>query len=380
MRRPEVSVLVVLLLSTAGAVRAQEAEPGWIEGWVKAGPIGDREEEGHRAEFVRRDSVPASWRDKDTRPQTILVIDAATKKPVGGAFVSSWQTRQWAFTKADGTVGPIAWHEGGAHVVKISAAGYRTGAVSKAARDAQGNVRIALWPDDRLRVTGVVTDPAGMPAADCGVTVRFAGDSDEERQQRRFAQRSNVTVDGVVWHAAQGSSEQVATSDKEGRFALKIDRGRGKASLLAARVGIGAATVELGPKLEGLQVKLDAKAGRVVAGTVVDERGKPVEGVELECKGWKARTGKDGAFKAIGCLPGLYGIQLTGPEGRGGDIAPIQEGSYQGQDQGALRIQIDLSVVDPRYERRRARERARERELEELEELEKKLEEGAEGR
>lgn len=337
--------VVLFSITLAWPAPARAGEPGWVKEWLAASLPAECEEARHRDEYRNRGKMPKGWEKESTRALTIHLVDAATGKPIAEALLSSWQTRQVAFSDAKGTVGPLPWYcddQGKPHVT-ASAPGYKTG--GDWASDDKGEVFVALVKEDRLLVRGKVT-ASGKPAPGCSVAllpVEAAGEGGDEGEPRAGGEDSKL-FDGVAYKVlassfAQGTGKARTTTDADGGFAL-FSAARGKLEVVASLPNAGLARVALDPAKPVVALALDPKAGDVVAGIVVDAKGKPVRGIEIadEHSAARAVTGADGRFSFKNCHRALYYFDIhfggrSGPES-------IHDGAYEDQKHDDLRIVV----------------------------------------
>jgi hypothetical protein len=259
------------------------------------------------------------------------VVDAATGKPIAGAFVAEgWEPfhrraetdERGAFTLHDVDLAPNT-------VFAARADGFlaKTGQ-----SDGSGRLEFAL--ESARSVEGLVVDPDDQPVAGARVYVQELG--------ARFNRRSRRV------------SRPPALSGPDGRFRLD---GLGADSVAVVAFAAGWAPGEEGPvKLpaaSGLRVRL--RAGFSVSGVVRDRDGGPASRIRVRLNrqynprashgyrwalqyGWSDEpvvfTDEKGAFRLSGAIPGKHRVTAMGPSH--GWVVSDVEGQAGGHVEGVV--------------------------------------------
>ncbi|MBI5849924.1 MAG: hypothetical protein HZB39_02630 [Planctomycetes bacterium] len=196
-----------------------------------------------------------------------LVLDAATRTPIAGASVGlGWRGARPTRTAADGRFVyrdfPSGYRELG-----VTAQGYGDAAVIVSDPDGvKGDVEILLTRAHRAH--GRVVRPDGR-----GIAGAYVAAAAYERVER--------SADRLDWRASR--------SGADGGFAIDGLRGDVDHVLLVRAAGHGVRQVDFPPGARGLpDVPLGdvvLEPGVVVRGVVVDERGSPWAGVDVQMRG-----------------------------------------------------------------------------------------------
>jgi large repetitive protein len=242
------------------------------------------------------------------------VIDAATQRPIAGAWVwSGWPlTAPGAQTNAEGSfqleVSP--WVE-----VRLdaAAAGYLPGEPQPVKSEPAGQVALTLRPAATL--AGVVVDGAGQPIAGASATTVFF---------RKGAQRTVA-----------------ARSRADGRFQLTGLLPAGAYELTVQRQGFARASVSARtapPGQASTLVRIVMTDGQTTSGRVVDESGNPVTGAEVTLassagrfissgENWETFTAEsdaEGRFTFHHLSPGMVHVSARHPGYSNGQLSGVK--------------------------------------------------------
>lgn len=136
------------------------------------------------------------------------------------------------------------------------------------------------------KVSGRVTDEAGKPVAGAKVRVQGGGPMFEEAESSHYAE---------------------GTTSADGAFTI-ANAPAGAGRVTARAVGYSPAT-QASFRERVTTAKLTLRSGGIVAGTVVDTAGKPVEGAVVVSGSLAARTDAAGVFRLAGVPAGVQPVE-----------------------------------------------------------------------
>lgn len=142
-------------------------------------------------------------------------------------------------------------------------------------------------------------------------------------------------VDGVLWFGGRSAAQRIRVdTDSQGRFTGYLPHeGDWKLDLESHGTVVAHDPVEVKPLAKGSRVRIDVEfPNTLLAGQVVDEQGKPVDGAEVivllldnarRRREAQVMTERDGLFRARGVTPGQLTVQARAGD-RQSDFHTVQ--------------------------------------------------------